>query len=225
PDLILLKDILTVTETASGLGYSIRDLRPLDNGNTFLPAHMIPVKGEEIAAKNGKNLAEFYKTAWAAPLGRFQAKMLVRYGMEYNPINPQNFLIELDANFKPTGRLAARDLGDAFQVESISSAIGLQDEIARDRELGLKVFERAAPGTKSETMTWGFNLSGKGVILPVTREAWYSAHDEAFLAELSRLTGIEAPKGYGTYAIDPLLAKPENREKLLKFHQKLPQSP
>ncbi|NDG83984.1 MAG: hypothetical protein EBX52_02975, partial [Proteobacteria bacterium] len=105
PDLILLKDILTVVETASGHGFSIRDLRPLDNGNLFFPAHLIPVAGDEVAAKSGQSMAEFFKGAWAGALGRFQAKMLVRYGMEYNPINPQNFLIELDANFKPTGRL------------------------------------------------------------------------------------------------------------------------
>lgn len=219
PDLIFLKDILTVVETASGHGFSIRDLRPLDNGNLFFPAHLIPVVGDEIAAKSGQNMAEFFKGAWAGALGRFQAKMLVRYGMEYNPINPQNFLIELSPDLKPTGRLAVRDLGDAFQVESVSKAVGLGEEVVRDRELGLKVFAKTEPGKKSETMTWGFNLSGKSLILPVTRESWYSAHDEAFLTELSRLTGIAVRKGYGTWAIEELLEAPENKTKLIQFHQ------
>ena len=220
PDLILLKDILTVTETHSGHGFSIRDLTALSDGHYYFPAHQIPVLGAEIAAKNGQTLSEFFKANWASALGKFQAKMLVRYGIEFNPINPQNFLIQLDRDFKPTGRLACRDLGDSFQVESITTWIGMQDELAREKELGLKTFAKADPGTKSETLTWGFNLTGKEMILPVTREAWYSAHDAAFIAELERLTGITVPRGYGVYAIDPFLEKPENKAALLRFHQK-----
>ena len=220
PDLLLLKDILTVTDTISGHGFSVRDLSALGGDRYYFPVHLIPVKGAEIAAKSGIPSTEFFKTAWAAALGKFQAKMLVRYGIEFNPINPQNFLIELDSDFRPTGRLACRDLGDSFQVESVSNAMGLQDEITRDRELGIKVFPTANPGTKSETMTWGFNLSGKDMLLPMTRDAWHSAHDEAFLAELSRLTGIVAPRGYGTFAIEQLLKKPENQAALLRFHKK-----
>ncbi len=220
PDLILLKDVLTVSETHSGHGYSIRDLTPLSDGHYYFPAHQIPILGAEIARKNGQTISEFFKTFWAAALGKVQAKMLVRYGIEFNPINPQNFLIQLDSEFKPTGRLACRDLGDSFQVESVTTSIGMKQEITREKELGLKTFAKAAPGTKSETLTWGFNLAGKEMILPVTREAWYSAHDAAFLAELERLTGITVPRGSGVYAIDLYLEKPENKAALLRFHQK-----
>ena len=220
PDLILLKDIFTVTDKTTGHGFSIRDLRPLNDGHLYFPAHMIPSLGEEIAKKNGSHLAEFYKIYWARPLGKLQAKLLFRYGMEFNPINPQNFLIQLDRNLKPTGKLACRDLGDAFQVESISKALGLEEEVAKDRSLGLKIFPTARPSEKAETLAWGFNISGKDLLLPVTREAWFSAHDDAFIEELENLLHVKVPKGYGAYAIDQWLRKPENQAALGKFHKK-----
>lgn len=220
PELILLKDIFTVTEKSTGHGFSLRDLRPLNDGHLYFPAHMIPSLGEEIARKNGSHTAEFFKQHWARPLGKLQAKLLFRYGMEFNPINPQNFLIQLDRNLKPTGKLACRDLGDTFLVESIAKAIGLGDELAKDRSLGLKIFPTATPSEKAETLAWGFNLSSQSLILPVTRDAWFSAHDAAFIEELEKLLGVKVPKGYGAYAIDIWLAKPENQAAMANFHKK-----
>ena len=219
PDLILLRDVFTATEKSTGTGFAIRDLSPMEDGHYYFPAHLLPVEGPALAARNQKPFGEFVRSAWAEPLGKVQAKLLIRYGMEYNPINPQNFLIQLDQNLNPTGRLACRDLGDAFQVESISRAIGLGEEAAKDRASGLKVFDAAAPSTKAETLAWGFNLTSKELILPVTRNSWMDGHDEAFIGELERLLGVKVPKGYGAYAIDHWLKKQENIEALARFHR------
>ncbi len=219
PDLILLRDILTITDKKTGNGIAIRDLRALQDGNLYFPAHLIPVAGEDLAKKNGAGFSEFFKTAWARPLGVIQAKLLIRYGMEYNPINPQNFLIQLDANFKPTGKLACRDLGDIFQVETVSRRIGLGPEVDADISLGLKTFKTAAPAEKSETLTWGFNLSGKNLLLPVTRQAWLDAHDEGLTGEIERLLNVKYPKTQGTYIMEKFLERPEIQEALARFHR------
>jgi hypothetical protein len=220
PDLILLKDIFTVTDKITGHGFSIRDLRPLNDGHYYFPAQMLPTVGYDLAQKNGLSFGDFVKNFWARPLGKLQAKLLFRYGIEYNPINPQNFLIQLDRNLKPTGKLACRDLGDSFQVESISKALGLGSEVEKDRALGLNVFAKANPSKKGEYLAWGFNVVSPELIITVTRQGWMDAHDDAFIEELEKLLGVKVPQGHGAYAIDIWLSKPENQAAMLKFQQR-----
>lgn len=71
--------------------------------------------GKEIALKNGAtNPEEFWKEHYIIPMGRVLAELAAKTGISYDSPHSQNFVIELDANSKPTGRIGIRDFGDVY---------------------------------------------------------------------------------------------------------------
>ena len=54
----------------------------------------------------------FWGRHYAEAVGRAKATLLVRYGLQYETPNPQNVLMQLDAELRPTGAIVLRDLGD-----------------------------------------------------------------------------------------------------------------
>lgn len=107
-------------------------MTPLEDGNYYLPAHQIPYIGKKFAEKNGKTVAEYWRKHWAEPIGRLQAKLLIRYGMKVRAVNPQNFLIQLDQEFKPTCVMVWRDLAESHLIRNVANEIGLQKLVEQD---------------------------------------------------------------------------------------------
>lgn len=98
----------------------IRDLADLNDrssGKIYVPGFSVLHEdwGAEIARRNGSNdplsyWSEHYIKATARALGEFAA----RTGLQFDSPHSQNFLVELDSNMKPTGRIVFRDLADLY---------------------------------------------------------------------------------------------------------------
>lgn len=145
PDLLVLPEILTVTEdlaTRPGDGFQVRDLSRLHQDKVYFPALSIPYvgvkkdgKGDSVldfdalakrwTARDDDSWTAFWGEHYAAKLGAVKAKLLVRYGLQLGTPNAQNFLLEFDTAMKPTGRIVVRDLGDAMlHTEAIWALFG-----------------------------------------------------------------------------------------------------
>ncbi|MCR9205956.1 MAG: hypothetical protein NXH75_15340 [Halobacteriovoraceae bacterium] len=75
--------------------------------------------GKEIAELNGfDDPVEFWRINYSDPLAKALAELAAIGGLSYDSPHSQNFMIELDKNLKPTGKIILKDLGD---VEVITS--------------------------------------------------------------------------------------------------------
>ncbi len=112
----------------------IRDLGNLPQGtNYYLPGFsaVFETTGKEIAAENGSNLPQvFWNHNYNRPLARALAEFAARTGLTFDSPHSQNFLIELDQNMKPTGRIVIRDFGDSYALKEWFVAKGKTDFLA-----------------------------------------------------------------------------------------------
>lgn len=182
-ELVVLRERLIVFDRETGNGISVRDLRPLRNGNYILPGFSIAFAGQRIAEHLGWPYADLWTKAMAIPLGRAKAKMLLRYGLQMETPNLQNFLFEFDRDLMPTGRVFVRDIGDTNFVLPVSfgpdaAEFGLQARMRRDIENGLNVFDKLELGWKSMKK---LDESGIG---PELKERWRVAHDQAYIGAI-----------------------------------------
>ena len=84
--------------------------------------------GKEIAAANGsKDPADFWNEHYNKPLARALAEFTALTGMTYDSPHSQNFLVELDAKNRPTGKIVLRDFGDTYLVSEFFEAANRQD--------------------------------------------------------------------------------------------------
>ena len=185
------KELAAVIDKKSGSGYLFRDLSYFKEGFFYLPAHLIPTIGKELAGKKGKSTIEFWKKYWAEKIGRIQAKIFYRYGMEVRAVNPQNFVIELDGNMTPTGTIIWRDLAESHLVEPIASRIGLGGFVRRDHENGgWGVHQKT--DIESESISYQFDESNRD-FTSETPDAWVTEHDQGFRKEIESAIGIRIP--------------------------------
>lgn len=130
PHLLILKELLSITEFNAddprelGDGMQVRDLSVLERDKHYLcPISIMYLDREMNSMTNryhqveSREWVEFWRDAYAIPLGRAKALLLLRYAMQMGSPNAQNYLIEFkagnDGNLDPTGRIVTRDLGDA----------------------------------------------------------------------------------------------------------------
>ena len=103
-------------------GMVIRSLTQLSNSEFYyLPGFSAVHEktGAEIARLNGSNdPAEFWNEHYNKPLGRALAEFAVMTGLTYDSPHSQNFLVELDKNMRPTGKIVLRDTGDVFVAKN-----------------------------------------------------------------------------------------------------------
>lgn len=98
----------------------IRDLGELKRSDSkffYLPGFsaLHETTGKLIAAKNGSNDPyKFWTENYVKVAGRALGELAARSGLQFDSPHSQNFLIELDLNFKPTGRLVLRDMADLY---------------------------------------------------------------------------------------------------------------
>ena len=87
--------------------------------------------GKKIAELNGSNdPADFWMKNYVEPMAKAAAEVVARTGIWFDSPHSQNFLIEMTPDYKPTGRIVLRDLGDIYLNRPILEAIG-EGEIAR----------------------------------------------------------------------------------------------
>ncbi len=71
--------------------------------------------GKRIAMLNGAvNPYKFWTKHYIQAAGRGLGELAARTGLQFDSPHSQNFLIELDLNMKPTGRLILRDMADLY---------------------------------------------------------------------------------------------------------------
>lgn len=99
----------------------IRDLNAVNQtgpeAKYYLPGFsaLHEVVGKEIALKNGSpNPYDFWTEHYVKVAGKALGELAARTGLQFDSPHSQNFLVELDPNFKPTGRLVLRDLADLY---------------------------------------------------------------------------------------------------------------
>ncbi len=80
--------------------------------------------GKEIAEENGStNPTEFWEEHYIKSVGRALGEFAARTGMQFDSPHSQNFLVELDSNYKPTGRIVFRDLADLYVNRTFMNVI------------------------------------------------------------------------------------------------------
>jgi hypothetical protein len=173
PALRVLRELLVVMVRGGESGFLVRDLRPLADGHHYLPGFALPFSGRAIAELHGEPFDAFWSKHYGAAVGRAKAKLLARYGLQYETPNPQNLLLQLDAQLGPTGQVVFRDIGDG---NSIVQRLG-----APDRPWGGAV--RAALAPETANSFWAFDAEEAGIAAEVL-ERWRAEHDRAYVAEL-----------------------------------------
>lgn len=169
-------------------GMIIRMLGELPSkGKHYIPGFSVlhEEEGKHIAKLNGSDdPAEFWKEHYIKPLGRGIAELFAMTGLAYDSPHSQNFLVELDNNFKPTGKIVFRDLGDSYAAQEVIEALG-QTKL-------LKIWERG-------NMLKGRIMIAQGVLHGNSKPSWisekqYNAYGTAFFIEfekeLSRVTAV-----------------------------------
>jgi hypothetical protein len=102
-------------------GMIMRNLNDLpQNGHYYLPGFSAfhTEEGKRIALLNGStNPVAYWSEHYNKPLAEGLAELAAHLGIYYDSPHSQNFLIELDAKMKPTGKIIARDFGDAYLLK------------------------------------------------------------------------------------------------------------
>ncbi len=174
PVLRIARDAFAVLVPETECGFLVRDLRLFEDGHHYLPALSIPFVGRALAERHGISFAAYWAQHYAAASGRAKARLLLRYGLQYETPNPQNLLVQLDASMRPTGRIALRDLGDANCAADLHSRRGLP-------------WRRLASAIRVETANsfWAFDEAGELSVDAATLASWRDVHELAYFGELA----------------------------------------
>lgn len=224
--LIVLPEVLTVADKATNIGYVIRDVRKTDDGHYYLPAMSIPYVGREIAKINGLRFEQFWEKNYAAVLGEAKAKMLLRYGLQMETPNPQNMLIQLDRNLKPTGRIAFRDVSDAFFVYAAAEGLGFQKAMEKDTAAEYNPVVKLQPFVSNSL--WRLDQAGDKSVSQNAMAAWAEAHNLAYIDYVLRSLNLtmtteqigRIKDSDGMPGLYELLGSPEGQAALKAYREK-----
>jgi len=178
----LVSEVLVVLVVGGESGFMVRDLRLFQDGHYYLPALSIPFVGPQIARSLGEDFEALFGEHFAEAVGRAKARLFARYGLWYETPNPQNLLLQLDRDLRPTGTLVFRDVGDG---ECATDAFTASDA----------PWTRVTADLRPETETsfWAFGEAERNSIAGDTLARWYVRHDDAYFGELSRWFPALAP--------------------------------
>ena len=125
-ELLLQTELLAITELNTsdpitpGDGIQVRDISCLKKDCVYLSPISIPFLDLKLTTLRARfsaidedGWADFWKKYYAERIGVAKAQLLLRYGLQLNTPNSQNFLLEFTTALKPTGRIVIRDIGDA----------------------------------------------------------------------------------------------------------------
>lgn len=132
---ILQKDPLLFGAPAVDQALIVRSLADLPKGDHYyLPGFSAvhETVGKDIALLNGsKDPAKFWNENYNKPLAEAIAEMAAHFGITYDSPHSQNFLVELDKNMKPTGKIVLRDFGDMYVQTDLLRALNRPEFIAK----------------------------------------------------------------------------------------------
>jgi len=141
--------------------------------------------GELIAKKNGAaNVAQFWNDNYNKPLARALAEFAARFGLTYDSPHSQNFLVELDKDLKPTGKIVLRDFGDTYATSDFFVAKGKTDFLAKwdsDNIINKELHMAVGVLHGNEMPDW---LNDREYI------AWGRDFFDEYEKELSKITGV-----------------------------------
>ncbi|MBM3381670.1 MAG: hypothetical protein FJY29_04435 [Betaproteobacteria bacterium] len=144
--------------------------------------------GKELAGK--ENPVEFWNEYYVKPLGRALAEFAGIWGLSFDSPHSQNFLIELDKQKKPTGRVILRDLGDVFVLKEQSDLFAAQNVATR-----LAAAENLLNGRLSIAVgLLHGNVPPSWVRPEQYANIWGPAFFENFEKEYTTLTGFDVSK-------------------------------
>ncbi|GAB4414516.1 MAG: hypothetical protein OHK0056_21390 [Bacteriovoracaceae bacterium] len=141
--------------------------------------------GRQIAELNGESdPVKFWGKHYAEALGRAMAEFTASTGVTYDSPHSQNFLVELDENMKPTGRIVLRDFGDSYILKEFV-------ENTHNKEM-VAIWEAENVNSKKLNMSVGL-LHGNQAPSWMTAEAyteWSERYFKTFEDEFSQITGV-----------------------------------
>lgn len=174
-EVALVTEVLVVLAAGRETGFMVRDLRLFQDGHYYLPALSLPWVGRQIARAHGEAFAPFWGRCFAEAVGRAKARLFARYGLFYETPNPQNVVVQLDRELRPTGTLLFRDVGDGECATDAYAAVELP-------------WRRLVSDLRLETQNsfWAFGEADAHSVDAATLADWYRRHDLAFYAELER---------------------------------------
>lgn len=217
--LTILKYAAVVKDKKSGNGFVLRDLRPMQDGSYYLPAHQIPSIGKEIAKKNNVDFVEFWGKNWAERLGEVQAKTLIRYGIESEATNPQNYLIQLDNNFRPTGKIFYRDITDSNFNGSVARAIGLSEYVTFDEQNKIPVSSALVGWERNYSLTWLFEKNPSGFDTQNITPAWRQQHIQSYIKTIVKLLDLDSKTQWTYEKLSNFLSSDEGLKAVKRFHK------
>jgi hypothetical protein len=217
PELAILPDVLAIRDRVTGNGFTVRDIRALKSGRRYLPAFSLPTLGKRIAEEHGMEVGGYWRPAFHQA-GRSEAKLVLRYGVvEYN-LSPQNWKIELDDAFRPTGTIVLNDLGDWHLFAPGRDAVGFEGPLPE----GLQSDKFFTPQgilfsgwTDYYTKTPPFPAS--------VLDEWKRAFREGFAEELGKGLGLTPPEltgGVVDDAVGAFLRSPEVQAAWRRYHRR-----
>ncbi len=225
PMLIILGEVMTISSRVSGIGMVVRDVRATDDGNYYLPAFSIPYVGREIAKISRVPFEEFFGEHYATLLGEAKARLLLRYGLQMFSPNPQNMLIQLNRNLKPTGKLVFRDISDAYLVDVVAKGLGYNKQIERD--VAIKYPPQKVIRPDWSNSSWRFDEAGDKSVDSSTIQQWGQLHDQAYVNYINKNLGLNItvdPRGAPQDFLNTVyqaLASDIGQVKLAQFRQRL----
>jgi hypothetical protein len=133
PELIMLMEVATVQnkypdKNGRRNGFSLRDLRALQDGHVTMPGFAINKKFMGYMKQSGVNQEKFVSDHYIKLFARSLAKVLLRYGLTIKFPHDQNYLFRFDEKSgAPLDQIAWRDLADMYFVTDLLEPLGLSD--------------------------------------------------------------------------------------------------
>jgi hypothetical protein len=185
PSLLVIREALVILVPGSESAVVVRDLSPFRQ-RYYLPGLSIPWVGHVIARLHGADFAGFWAEHYAAPTGRAKAALFARTGLQQTTPNPQNMLVELDHELRPSGRIALRDIGDAdCATNALECPQGPWTALVGEVK------------PEFQNTFWAFGEAGDHSVEPAILDRWYAEHERAYFETLARYFPALAPRDPG----------------------------
>ncbi len=173
-EIALVSEVLVVLAAGRESGFMVRDLRFFQDGNYYLPALSLPFVGGPIARAHDADFEAFWGHHFAATVGRLKARLFARYGLWYETPNPQNVLVQLSPQLRPTGTLVFRDVGDGECAT---------DAFTTTKQPWTRLESDLRPETQNSF--WAFGEAAEHTVDAETLARWYLQHDDGYFGELA----------------------------------------
>jgi hypothetical protein len=234
----ILPEVLAVRDPKSGNGFVVRDLEKLNDGHYYIPGFAIFTIGKEIARIYGKDFYQFWGKYYAESLGRSAATIMLRYGLHMGSMHGQNFLIQLDKNFLPTGNLVFRDTVDWMPVPHLAEMTRVPYRDIGDEYAGSKKISGIPAPLFFQIFLFPLKKNGeqKNLLPDEIGAEWSDLYSLAFKKQVEKELKVKIPNSkqdrvglMGGYALSPEFIKTANFlrseigvKALAEYHGKIP---